>query len=67
MVEVMLERSPLQKLRNEISGHRSVKTKKQRVHTLDSVQEGGEEEIQIPVTPEQLLPASTAPARLVGG
>ena len=41
--------------------------KKQRVHTLDGVQEGGEEEIQIPATPEQLLPASTAPARLVGG
>jgi hypothetical protein len=45
MVEAMLEHLPLQKLRNEISGHRSVEIKKQRVHTPDGIQEGGEEEI----------------------
>ena len=33
--KLMLEHLPLQKLRNEISGHRSVEIKKQRVHTPD--------------------------------
>lgn len=41
--------------------------KKQRAATPESVPEDEEEEIQVPTTPEQEPPASTAPARLAGG